>query len=192
MKTSLIKIIIIIIITMHVIFNYSCKAKKEKIAEKDKSEQTVPCVAESRSDMLFFRVANKGLSGNINISKERAILMAKQDMAKLIESHVNSVLVRYVNQHQISSVKEFSKKFERHAREVVNNILIDVEIICEKNFQEADGRYKTYVGIEVDKEVFLAALNKAINKDGMLNIDFDEERFNKIFNEKMKKIQNLR
>lgn len=184
-------ILIISVISFAMVFS-SCKRKKGVSPSKGATELNIPCSNEGRSDKDFFRADNNATSQNMSLSRERALTLAKQRLAGLIETQIKSVTDRYVNEYDVGDRQEFSGKFENLTREVVNQTLRDVAIICEKNFQEQNGRYTTYVAIEVNKETLFNGFDNYISRDEKLRVDYNKQQFERIFNEEMERMANER
>jgi hypothetical protein len=168
----------------------SCK-KNKGIANpiKDAKEINIPCKNEGRSDKNYFRADNSATSQDMSLSREKALTAAKQKIAGLINTKIKSVTDRYVNETEVGTNSDFEQKFENLTREVVNQTLVDIAIVCEKNFQEATGKYTTYVAIEVSKETMLNGINNKLSKDDKLRVDYDKMKFEQIFNEEMGKLE---
>ncbi len=190
MKTITKTTLIIVLVSFSMVL-FSCKGKKQS-PTKNATELNIPCSKEGRSDRNFFRADNSSTSQNMSLSREKALTMAKQRVSGLIETQVKSVTDRYVNEYEVGDAMDFSGKFENLTREIVNMTLRDVAIICEKTFQEANGRYTTYVAIEVNKETLFNGFDKYVSRDQKLQVDYDKMKFEQIFNEEMDKLANER
>lgn len=166
----------------------SCKNKNVIKPDKNAKEIIIPCKDEGRSDKKFFRADASATSQDMSLSREKALTAAKQRLAGLINTKIKSVTDRYVNETEVGSNSDFEQKFENLTREVVNQTLVDIAIVCEKNFQEATGKYTTYIAIEVDKDVMLNGINNTLSKDDKLRVDYDKMKFEQIFNEEMDKL----
>jgi len=167
----------------------SCKKNKDVIKpDKDAKEIIIPCKDEGRSDKNFFRADASATSQDMSLSREKALTAAKQRVAGLINTKIKSVTDRYVNETEVGTNSDFEQKFENLTREVVNQTLVDITIICEKNFQESSGKYTTYIAIEISKDAMLNGINSSISKDQKLRVDYDKMKFEQIFNEEMEKL----
>ncbi len=186
------KVSFIIVMVMSVCVFYSCRPKVVDGPGVGAVELTIPCQSEGRSDKDFFRADNSSKSRNMSLSREKALTMAKQRLSGLIETQIKSVTDRYVNEYEVGDAMDFSGKFENLTREVINQTLINIAIICEKTFQEADGNYTTYIAIEVDKETLFNGFDKQVSRDQKLQVDYDKMKFEQIFNEEMDKLANER
>ncbi len=167
----------------------SCKKNKDVIKpDKNAKEIIIPCKDEGRSDKNYFRADASATSQDMSLSREKALTASKQRVAGLINTKIKSVTDRYVNETEVGTNSDFEQKFENLTREVVNQTLVDIAIVCEKNFQEATGKYTTYIAIEISKDVMLNGIDKGISKDQKLRVDYDKMKFEQIFNEEMEKL----
>ena len=171
-----------------------CKGKEEvSKAQGGFKEIDIPCSGPKfTSDKDFFRADNSAMSQDMSLSREKALTMAKQRLASLIETQIKSVTDRYVNEREFGENSEFEQKFENMTREVVNLKMNDIRIICEKTGSLGNGKYQTFVAIEIDKESLLNGINNGISKDQKLQIDYDKMKYEQIFNEEMEKLANER
>jgi hypothetical protein len=173
------------------IIAFACKSKKEVVKEEPKpdnvrKEIVTPCQVNSDKD--HFRAANMATSADLSLSKEKALLLAKQRLASLINTQIKAVTDRYVNEREFGQGSEFEQKFENLTREVVDQRLSEVNIICEKSYQTQEGKYQTYIAIEVNKDALLNGIENGISQDKKLQIDYDKMKFQQIFNEEMDKL----
>jgi hypothetical protein len=186
MKTITKTTLIIVLVSFSMVL-FSCKGKKQSTS-KGATELIIPCQKEGRSDKNFFRADNSASSQNMSLSREKALTMAKQRVSGLIETQVKSVTDRYVNEYEVGDAMDFSGKFENLTREIINMTLRDVAIVCEKTFQEDNGKYTSYIAIEVNKETLFNGFDKYIGRDQKLQVDYDKMKFEQIFNEEMEKM----
>ncbi|HOK38888.1 MAG TPA: hypothetical protein P5312_10040 [Bacteroidales bacterium] len=192
MKTkTLLRSSVLVMIAFATVLSFSsCKKKKDVIKpDKNAKEIIIPCKNEGRSDKNFFRADAQATSQDMSLSREKALTAAKQRLAGLIETKIKSVTDRYVNETEVGKNSEFEQKFENLTREVINQTLVDIAIVCEKNFQEQNGKYTTYIAIEVSKDAMLNGINNKITKDQKLRVDYDKMKFEQIFNQEMEKLE---
>ncbi len=52
-----------------------------------------------------------------------------------------------------------------------------------------DNSYSYWVAIEANKETVMKGFDKAISNDAKLKLDYDKMKFEQIFNEEMKKLE---
>lgn len=130
-----------------------------------------------------------GKSPDLATAKKIALQNAKSEMAGNIQSLMKRVTDQYTNQRTISDKQEFENKFEEMIRTVVKQELVDLKIIGEKTFQEADGKYTYWLAIETTKDAILNGAYDRISKDKKLQLDFDKHQYEKIFDEEMEKFE---
>lgn len=174
----------------------SCGKKKKKaepvaVEKVDKAvEISLPFESkEYRSDKDFFRAKNVGKSPDLATAKKIAMQNAKGELAGNIQATMKRVTDQYTNQRSVANKQEYENKFEELSREVVNMSLTDVRIIGEKTFMNPDGSYSYWVAIEANKEIVLKGFDKSISNDAKLKLDYDKMKFEQIFNEEMKKLE---
>jgi len=73
---------------------------------------------------------------------------------------------------------------------VINQVLANVRVICEKQTKTQEGNYKTYVCVEVSADDIVKGVGNRLSADKELKIDYDYEKFKKTFDEEMKKFEN--
>ena len=81
------------------------------------------------------------------------------------------------------------KQATASARQELATIINTTVKACEKYRKNANGTYTCYVCVELASEDVLAALNSSISEDSKLRIDYDYEKFKKVFEEEMAKMQ---
>jgi len=172
----------------------SCKGKKAPVhPQPNEVDITIPCQKEGRSDKNNFRADAMATSSDMSLSREKALLNAKQKLSSLINSTLKSVSDYYKNETEVGKNSDFESKFESMTREVVNQKLSNVEVTCEKNtFDKSSGKYNTYIAISVNKDDLLNGVNKGITQDEKLRVDYDKMKFEQIFNQEMDKLANER
>lgn len=172
----------------------ACKSKQE-VSKKEGGfkEIDIPCSGkEFRTDKNHFRADNSATSQDMSLSREKALTLAKQRLASIIETQIKSVTDRYVNEREVGENSEFEQKFENMTREVIDLKMKDIRIICEKPGALGNGKYQTFVAIEIDKEAFLNGINEGISNNEKLQLDYDKMKYEQIFNEEMEKLANER
>jgi hypothetical protein len=166
----------------------SCGGSKD--ITKGRKELTIPCSDKGRSDKEFFRASTVGKSTNLAMSKEKALTLTKQRLASLISSKIKSVTERYASDMDAGGASEFAQTFENMTRDVVNQQLVDVKIICEKTYEADGGGYETYMALEVSKDAIYNGIDKGISKNKKLEVMYDRAKFKEKFDEEMSKLDN--
>jgi uncharacterized protein YcfL len=186
------KVLSISLLVLVVAFGFEgCKSKK-KVSAKDavgKIMDDLPCTKEGRSDKKFFRASSMATSTDLQLSKEKALLLAKQRLVTLIKSTTKSVTDRYKNERGFSDASEVESKFENMTREVANETLSNVVVVCEKSSVLDNGKYNSFIAIEVNRDDVLTGMDQRLSNDKKLQVDYDKQQFEKIFNEEMDKLR---
>ena len=112
---------------------------------------------------------------------------AKSEMASNIQSMIKKVTDQYTNQRTAGKDQEYENKFEELGREVTNQSLANVVVKDEKVFQESNGSYTYWVALEADKKEVFKQLDTQISADKKLQVDYDKQKFQNIFDAEMKK-----
>ncbi|WP_430935085.1 hypothetical protein [Saccharicrinis sp. 156] len=169
---------------------YSCKSKEKIATNSEVGEilEDMPCEKNGRSDKNYFRAFSMATSSDLSLSKEKALLLAKQRLVTLIQSNTKSVTDRYVNEREVGSAAEFEQKFENLTREVADETISNIVVACEKSSVLPDKKYRSFVAIEVEKEELLNSMNNRISKDAKLQVDYDKKKYEEIFNQEMEKM----
>jgi hypothetical protein len=148
----------------------SCKSKKA-VASKSASQneigtilENMPCEDAGRSDKNNFRSSSMSTSSDLQLSKEKALLLAKQRLVTLINSNTKSVTDRYVNEREFTDASEFEQKFENLTREVADETLNNIVVICEKSSVLDNKQYRSFIAIEVSKEDIMNGFQRKVSK----------------------------
>lgn len=170
---------------------FACKAKKlatsgEKPV-KGEVEVAIPC-AGFVSDKNFYRATQSASSQDMAMSRDKALLNAKTRLAGLIQARLKNVFVAYRNDRGLGENKEYEEKYEQEARDIANQVLSDVNVACEKVTKSPDGRFNTYVAIEMKKENLYNVAKNSLGKDARLRIDYDEKKFREVFDKEMQQM----
>ncbi|MBI5218180.1 MAG: hypothetical protein HY958_04545 [Bacteroidia bacterium] len=188
MKTKIfLGVILIGLVAVSALFT-SCKGK-QSASGKGSHELVIPCAEFGRGDDNYFRADASAESMNLQASREKAMLNAKNRLAGLIGSKIKAVNDRYMNETTVGKNQDYEEKFEGLTREVINQQLVGVKVTCEKPVQTADGKYQTFIALELKKEDLLKGLQDKITNNQKLKVDYDKMKYEKIFNDEMKKLE---
>jgi hypothetical protein len=152
----------------------------------------LPCDEFRSSTATAFRATQSQKSSDLSLSREKALVVAKQRLAGLVETKITSVTDRYADEYQTANSLEMKGKYNNLTREIISQQLNDVTILCEKTVKESDGNFSTYVAVEMNKDALKKALENKISSSAKLNIDYDKMKFEQIYNEEMKKLDDAK
>lgn len=105
------------------------------------------------SNNRWFRATASGESMNLETSKDKALLSAKQRLAGQIQTQVKSVSESYKGERQAgNTLDEYNERFQQLTREVMNQVLVEAQIFDTKTYTTKDKRYVTYIALEARKK----------------------------------------
>jgi hypothetical protein len=188
MNKNFILILPSLLIASGLILN-ACKSKQSQPAPKGEVEIIVPCSGpEFFTNEKTFRANSIGESQDQVTSKKKALANCRAELAASISTTVKAVTDNYVNSREFNNKEEVEERFEQLNREVVNQKLTGVKTICEKLVKTSEGKYKTYIAIELSAADLVAEYNERLSNDERLKIDYDYEKFKKTFDDEMGKL----
>ena len=163
---------------------YACGGQKQLVQKNQEDiEVIVPCSGpEYMPDAEHFM----GLSNSQEIASQKAMTAARAKLAAAIQTTVKTVTDNYASSYEVGQQEEAKGRFQTLTREVVNQTLNGVKVICQKMMKSPDGQYKAYVAIELGGIDVVKAMNNKISNDDKLRVDFEYEKFKKVFDEEMK------
>lgn len=112
---------------------------------------------------------------------------ARSQLAANIQTTVRSVTDSYVNANELNNKEKLEERFENLNREVVSQELRGIRKICERYFRTPEGKYKTYVAIELSAQQLVIAYHQRLSATPGLPADYDFEKFKKTFEQEMLK-----
>lgn len=167
----------------------SCKGKQKAELPQGEVEIKVECSGkEYFSTKSKFRASAVGESLDQATAKKKAMSNAKADLAGTIQTTIKATIDNYVNSREMNNKEQVEERFEGLSREVIKQKLSGVITICEKTFKTPQGKYKTYVCLELGADELVDAINERLTKDESLRIDYDYEKFKETFNSEMEKL----
>lgn len=164
------------------------KAMEEKPPSGEVEVKILCSGPEFFSDKNTFRANAIGESMDQETSRKKARINAKGDLAGSINTTIKSVIDNYVNSRELNNVEEISEKFEGLTREVIDQELSGVKTICER-ITTNEGKYKTYLAIELAAEDLVESINERLSKEQQLKVDYDYQKFKESFDAEMEKMK---
>lgn len=121
------------------------------------------------SNSRYFRGTGKGQSMDENISRNKADLQAKKELAQQVETNVKVVSDQYLGETELNNKSEITDKFQTLAREVTNTQIADLRKIGEEKYKMSDGTFTTYIAYEIHKRDMYRYMMKQIKLNTKLN-----------------------
>jgi predicted transcriptional regulator len=196
MKTITLKVTNSVLSIALVLGLFACggskKASNDTVSVKQQGESLIEvyCTGpDYQSNKDNFRASAIGESLDQMVAKKKASTNARAELASLVQTTVKGTIDNYVNSTEMNNVEQVEERFESLTREVINQKLQNLRVICEKHTKTSEGKYKTYLAIEIKAADLVEAMNAKLSQDAKLKVDYDYEKFKKTFDEEMKKLE---
>jgi len=126
----------------------------------------------------------------IQFAYDQAAIAARNDLASQINTRIKSVNDRYVNSYTVNDANDFKERIENMSRAVVNEELKFAPVVCKKRALGSEpGTIICYVAIEISVDNILNGITASIANDERLRVDYEYEKYKKVFDEEMGKLQ---
>lgn len=172
----------------------SCKKKKEVAENKKPAGEVLVNVYCSGPEYFttkkHFRANAIGESLDQMTAKKKALSNARAQLAADIENTMKVVGDNYVKSSEFNNKEEVTETFQEMARTVVDQQLQGLRTICEKQTKTAEGKYKTYIAIELSADELVSEYNERLSNDERLRADYNYEKFKETFDKEMEKLSN--
>ena len=166
----------------------SKKATNQPIPETE-VEVVIPCSGpDFFTNKKYFRANSIGESLDQVVSKKKALSNARADLAASVKILIESVVDNYVKSSELNNLEQVEERFEGLNREVIKQELVGIKTICEKLTKTTEGKFKTYIAIELSAQKLVDKFHERIMKDDLLMIDYDYEKFKDTFEKEMGKL----
>ena len=179
----------IVLFALLVLLLAGCKSKKPTAeAYKGDVEVEIPCTGkEYQSDKKAFRALAEGYSTDMTIARNKAMTTARADLASQINILVQRVVESYGSSYQMGADEEAKSKFQDMTRQSVEQALSGAVVICDKTMRTKDNKYRVYIVMEVNGNDLASEIANKVKDDDKLRIDYEYEKFKKLFDEEMNK-----
>jgi hypothetical protein len=171
----------------------SCK-KKEKVTGVTPEQQGEVLLQnfcsgpEYFTNKEFIRANSIGESIDQVTAKRKALSNARAQMAADLNVIVRGTTDNYVKSSSYNNKEEVLENFESLTREVIDQELRGIRTICDKMTRTPDGRFKSYIAIELAGEELVGKMNDRLSRDERIQIDYNYERFKDTFNQEMERL----
>ena len=152
-------------------------------------EVVIPCSGpDFFTNKKYFRANSIGESLDQVVSKKKALSNSRADLAASVKILVESVVDNYVKSSELNNLEQVEERFEGLNREVIKQELVGIKTICEKLTKTTEGKFKTYIAIELSAQKLVDKFHERMMKDDLLMIDYDYEKFKDTFEKEMGKL----
>lgn len=137
----------------------------------------------------WFRAVASGESMNLETSKDKAILSAKQRLASSVQTQLKQVTESYKGERMVGdNLGDFNERFQQLTREVMNQALVEVQTIDEKVYQNPTNKhYVTWVALEARKKKVYKKLQEIAQTRKNLS-DNDKAYINQLLEQTIKEL----
>ena len=173
------------------ILTVSC-SKTKKLTKVEKLEKIELPFSEKdyRTNGQFLRFVQMHESMDLSSAKSRAMMKAQAGIAQTANVLVKSVMYNYTSERKIDELNEFNDKYNAITKLIIKEQLNNTKIIGEAVFRDKEtGRYTYYIALEMAADELLNKSVSGITRNERLRQDFEEERFRKIFEAEMEKLE---
>ena len=193
MKANKLKQVFILGLGMIMTAGLSSCGSSEKVASaKSQGEELIEvyCTgSDYQSDKKHFRASAIGESLDHMVSKKKAGTNARAELASLVASTIKGTIDNYINSTELNNVEQVEERFEGLTREVINQQLNNIKVICEKQTRTAQNKYKTYIALEMSGEDLEKAIEQKLSQDEKLKVDYDYNKFKETYEAEMQKLE---
>lgn len=169
-----------------------CKKKKKVQETPDPKGEVVIneyCTGlEYFTDKKHFRASATGESLDRETAKKKARSNAEQELARSINATIKVVADNYVNSTEFNNREEATETFQQLGRTVVDQKLSGAVKICDKLTQKDDGRYVSYMAIELSGEELISEYNESLSRDERVQAEYNYQQFKEVFEQEMDKL----
>jgi hypothetical protein len=170
-----------------------CKSKEKSVKATDMGETKIEVYCSGPdyfSNKEFFRSSSIGESADQATAKKKALSNAKAELAGFIETTLKATFDNYVKDSEKNNTSEVLEKYEGLSREVVNQKLNGIRVICEQQTKTNTNTFKTYIAIELAGDEIAKGMNSRLSGDDKLFIDYNYEKYKETFDKEMENIKN--
>jgi hypothetical protein len=133
------------------------------------------------TDRYYFRAWMPGESRDPVIARKKAILNAKSELSGNMQAIIKSVFDLYYSSNNPGS------QFDFLTRELINQRLKGVRVICQKTLKTERNTFITYVAVELPHAGILFDIDKQIATEGNLASDYEFSEFEQRVEAEMEK-----
>ena len=165
----------------------SCGSNKGVTTSKN-----LPC-PDCKSTTEVFRYLGQHVASSdrqMQQARTMAANVARTQLAAQVSATVKSVIDNYTSEYINNETSEFNQRVQELSRTVVNQLLVGTPVICEGTMPgSTEGNIICFACVELTGKSVLDALASKISNDEKLRTDYEYEKFKKVFEEEMAKMQ---
>ena len=152
----------------------------------------MPCPDCKSTTDVFRYLGQHVATGDRQMQQARSMAAnaARTQLAAQVSATVKSVVDNYTSEYISGENSEFNQRVQDISRTVVNQLLVGTPITCEGTMPGSQpGNTICFACVELTGQSVMDAISSKISNDEKLRTDFEYEKFKKVLEEEMSKMQ---
>ena len=163
----------------------SCGSQKQ-------AASNYPCPDCKSTTEVFRYLGQHVATGDRQMQQARTMAAnaARTQLAAQVSATVKSVIDNYTSEYISGENSEFNQRVQDISRTVVNQLLVGTPVICEGTMPgSTPGNIICFACVELTGKSVLDGIANKIGNEEKLRTDFEYEKFKKVLEEEMSKLQ---
>ena len=152
----------------------------------------MPC-PDCKSTTEVFRYLGQHVASSdrqMQQARSMAANAARAELAAQVSATVKRVVDNYTSEYIAGNESDFNQRVQDIARTVVNQLLVGTPVVCEGTMPgSTPGNTICFACVELTGKSVLEVISSKIGNDEKLRTDFEYEKFKKVLEEEMSKLQ---
>ena len=179
------KITLLLGVALMALVMASCGSQKQVASN-------MPCPDCKSTTDVFRYLGQHVATGDRQMQQARSMAAnaARAELATQVSATVKRVVDNYTSEYITGENSEFNQRVQDISRTVVNQLLVGTPVICEGTMPgSTPGNTICFACVELTGRSVLDGISSKINNDEKLRTDFEYEKFKKVLEEEMSKLQ---
>ncbi|MBQ8760575.1 MAG: hypothetical protein IJZ06_04035 [Bacteroidales bacterium] len=153
----------------------------------------LPC-PECRSTTDVFKYLGQHIASSdrqMQQARSQAANAARSELAAQVSATIQRVVDNYTSEYVTGAESDFRQRLQDLSRTVINQLLVGTPITCEGTMPSTSiqGATICYACVELTGKSVMDEIAKKVSNDEKLRTDFEYEKFKKVLEEEMGKLQ---
>ena len=179
------KITLLLGVALMALVMASCGSQKQVASN-------MPC-PDCKSTTEVFRYLGQHVASSdrqMQQARSMAANAARAELAAQVSATVKRVVDNYTSEYIAGNESDFNQRVQDIARTVVNQLLVGTPVVCEGTMPgSTPGNTICFACVELTGKSVLEGISSKIGNDEKLRTDFEYEKFKKVLEEEMSKLQ---
>lgn len=154
---------------------------------------TYPC-PDCRSTTDVFKYLGQHIASSdrqMQQARSQAANAARAELATQASATIQRVVDNYTSEYVVGEESEFRQRLQDLSRTVVNQLLVGTPVTCEGTMPSTSiqGATICFACVELTGKSVLDEIANKVSNDEKLRTDFEYEKFKKVFEDEMGKLQ---